>query len=63
MSAVEMNALSTNEKEEIIRAWPPEKLIDGYDFWQATFNPLDNEHCETRDLIRAEIIRRMKESA
>ena len=62
MTISEMDLLTAEEKKAIIRKLSAVKLMEDYDAWQRTFNPLDFAHCETRDMIREEIVSRLKTS-
>ena len=49
---------SKEKRAELISTWSGGKLIAGYKAYYSGFNPLDDDVCDTFDLIRAEIIRR-----
>ena len=60
MTISELDLLSIEEKKNIIHNLPASKLLEDYDVWTRTFDPINYAHCETRDLIREEIISRME---
>lgn len=49
---------SREERAELISTWSAEKLLEGYKAYCIGFNPLDDDVCDTFDLIRDEIIKR-----
>ena len=52
--------LTLEEKRETIEQIPSEKLLRLYDRYSDNFEPSDYEMCETYEIIKAEILARMK---
>ena len=44
---------------EIIRADTPEQLVERFIWHIQNFNPIDYDRCDTYEMVKAEIIRRM----
>lgn len=52
--------LTLEEKREIARGIEAKKLLELYDMYGQQFDPLNDDYVETVNVIREEILRRMK---
>ena len=54
--------MSKEEKMNIAKGIEAGRLLELYDNYTRDFNPIDYDKCETYNVIRDEILRRMKEA-
>ena len=53
--------LTTEEKLDRIGKMTAAELLDALDYYHRHWNPIDKDMWESRDLVKAEIIRRMEQ--